>query len=158
AKGVAFYASWDTIVNGTSIGLAPAVAVSVGLLSAIYPALRAAALDPLDAWRYEYGGVRLRSWLRPLRCRPAVSALVPATPPLRPVVNAAIFSLTREVLLRPLPYRDAERLVRVFEASAARGQTSAPVAPARLLAWRERVNALESIAPFRRVAFNVSIP
>jgi hypothetical protein len=30
-------------------------------------------------------------------------------------VNAAVFSLTRELLLRPLPYRDADRLVRVFE-------------------------------------------
>jgi putative ABC transport system permease protein len=53
AKGVAFYASWDTIVTATSIVLATAVAVSVGLLSGLYPALRAAALDPIDALRYE---------------------------------------------------------------------------------------------------------
>jgi putative ABC transport system permease protein len=53
AKGVAFYASWDTIVTATSIVLATAVAMSVGLLSGLYPALRAAALDPIDALRYE---------------------------------------------------------------------------------------------------------
>jgi hypothetical protein len=33
-------------------------------------------------------------------------------------VNAAIFSLTREALLRPLPYRDADRLVRVCIAAS----------------------------------------
>jgi len=53
AKGVAFYASWDTIVTASSIVLATAVAVGVGLLSGLYPALRAAALDPIDALRYE---------------------------------------------------------------------------------------------------------
>jgi putative ABC transport system permease protein len=53
AKGVAFYASWDTIVTATSIVLATVVAMSVGLLSGLYPALRAAALDPIDALRYE---------------------------------------------------------------------------------------------------------
>jgi hypothetical protein len=40
-------------------------------------------------------------------------------------VNPAIFSLTREVLLRPLPYRDADRLVRVFEVSDVLGRPNA---------------------------------
>ena len=98
----------------------------------------------------------LHSALRSLASRPAVSALVAATLALGLGVNTAIFSLTREVLLRPLPYRDADRLVRVFEASAALGRTSAPIAPARYVVWRDRVNAFDRTAPFRRVAFNVS--
>jgi putative ABC transport system permease protein len=55
--------------------------------------------------------------LRSLASRPAFPAVAVATLALGLGVNAAIFSLTREVLLRPLPYRDPDRLVRVFEVS-----------------------------------------
>jgi putative ABC transport system permease protein len=72
-------------------------------------------------------------------------------------VNAAIFSLTREVLLRPLPYRDPDRLVRVFEVSRGLGVASAPVAPSSYVTWRDFVKAFEQTAVFRRVAFNVSM-
>jgi putative ABC transport system permease protein len=101
--------------------------------------------------------VNLFRAFRSLASRPVLSTVVVATLALGVGVNTAIFSLTREVLLRPLPYRDADRLVRVFEASPTLGRTSAPVAPVNYVTWRDRVDAFEQTAAFRRVTFNVSM-
>jgi putative ABC transport system permease protein len=53
AKGVAFYAGWKTIVTFWSIALSVGVSAGVGLVFGIYPALRAARLDPVEALHYE---------------------------------------------------------------------------------------------------------
>src|SRR2546423_619170 len=94
--------------------------------------------------------------LRSLAKRPVLPAVVIATPAIGLGVNAAIFSLTREVLLRPLPYKDADRLVQVFETSRTLGGGSAATAPANYVAWRDRVAAFDATAFFRRVTFNIA--
>jgi putative ABC transport system permease protein len=101
--------------------------------------------------------LNMRRSLRSLASRPVFPAVAVATLALGLGVNAAIFSLTREVLLRPLPYRDADRLVRVFEVSRTLGVASAPIAPVNYVEWRDLVDAFEQTAVFRRVAFNVSL-
>jgi putative ABC transport system permease protein len=61
--------------------------------------------------------------------------------------NTAIFSVVNELLLRPLPYRDAERIVMLWEVTP-EGRHQNTTSRKNFLAWREQSKSFETIAAF----------
>ncbi len=64
--------------------------------------------------------------------------------------NSAIFSVIYGVLLKPLPYRDPGRLVRVYENNPAERFQMFPLSPADFLDYRKQNGVFQDIATYGR--------
>jgi putative ABC transport system permease protein len=69
--------------------------------------------------------------------------------------STAIFSVVNAVLLTPLPFPDAERLVMVWEQSPRTGRANV-VNPINFLEWRRRSGSFERLAAFYQAPMNLS--
>ena len=78
----------------------------------------------------------LRYALRALRSSPAFTLTALLTLALGIGANAAIFSVVRAVLLEPLPFAEADRIVRAYHANPANGVARGTVSEPDFLDWK----------------------
>src|SRR2546423_5775579 len=96
----------------------------------------------------------LRFAFRKLRKTPGFTLIAVLTLALGIGVNTAIFSVIYAVLLEPLPYPDANRLVILTESDANQPQIS--VSFPDYVDWKRGNRAFAQIALSRRESFNLS--
>ena len=70
--------------------------------------------------------------------------------------NTAIFSVVNTVLLRPLPYKDPERLVMVWEDATKHGYPRDTPAAANFVDWRDQNQVFEGMAAIADESFNLT--
>ena len=70
--------------------------------------------------------------------------------------NTAIFTVVNGILLRPLPFPEPDRLVRIWESQPAKGYFRNVVNPFNFLDWREHTHSFESMAAVQELTTNLS--
>src|SRR5258708_26433364 len=94
----------------------------------------------------QLSGRDLRYGARLLGKSPAFTTVALLTLALGMGAATAIFSVVDTVLLKPLPFRDAERLLVIWEKDPSQNRYKMPVAPANFLAWQTRGRAVGQMA------------
>src|SRR5262245_31489947 len=92
--------------------------------------------------------------VRSLIRTPAFTCVALVTLALGIGANTAIFSVIHGVLLKPLPYRDADRLVFVW--SSASAFPRAPLTPGRLIDFREQLSSVSALAGISHISLNLT--
>ena len=98
----------------------------------------------------------LRHGVRLLLRAPAFSIVAVATLALGIGANTAIFSIIDDVLFRPLPYGDPNRVVMVWEDVSYLGFPRNTPAPANYLDWKARNRVFTDMAATRGAAANLT--
>ncbi|HEU4713487.1 MAG TPA: ABC transporter permease [Pyrinomonadaceae bacterium] len=70
--------------------------------------------------------------------------------------NTAIFSVVNTVLLRPLPYKDPDKLVMVWEDASRHGYPRDTPAAANFVDWRDQSTVFEGMAAIADESFNLT--
>jgi putative ABC transport system permease protein len=98
----------------------------------------------------------LRYGLRVLAKSPVFTAVAMLTLALGIGANTAIFSVVNELLPRPLPFRDAERLVMLWENNPNLDAGQNPTSRANFRAWREQSSSFDGMAAFSDQRLNLT--
>ena len=98
----------------------------------------------------------IRFAFRLFRKSPGFVAVAVLTLALGIGANTAIFSITDAVLLRPLPYRSAGRLIRVSQSEPKMDAGRLGAAPPEFAAYRDRTRAFSGIAGYQRESFDLT--
>jgi len=86
---------------------------------------------------------------RQLLKNPGFTAVAVLTLALGIGANTAIFSMVNAVLLRPLPYRDPDRLVRIASVNPGLGVTDSRSSGLNVVDWQRESTSFETIAAFQ---------
>jgi hypothetical protein len=98
----------------------------------------------------------IRHSTRVLRNTPAFTLSVVAILALGIGANAAIFSALDQTVIRPLPYRDPDRLAMLAEDFSAFGMPKYRVSPATFYDWRHRTVSFVDLAAIRVSVMNLA--
>jgi putative ABC transport system permease protein len=96
-------------------------------------------------------GMDVRQAVRGLLRRPGLSGAAVMTLALGIGATATVFSLVNGLLLKPLPYHEADRLVHVWLEHRERGWQDVDVTLPDAWAWRERTDVFNDLAAFTYV-------
>src|ERR1044072_1071156 len=92
--------------------------------------------------------------LRMLLAHPTFSLIVILALALGIGINSAIFSVVNGVLLKPLPYKAPDQLIRIWEKWG--GFEHGSVAYLNFKDWRERNQSFDQVAAYRWTGFNLT--
>lgn len=98
----------------------------------------------------------MRYAMRQLRRNPSFTAVVVLILALGIGANTGIFSVVHDVLLKPLPYKDPDRLVMVWEQNPHRGWFENIVSAANFLDGQKQNHVFTDIAAFEVSSFNLT--
>src|SRR5712692_9957202 len=98
----------------------------------------------------------LRFGLRMLAKNPGFTAVAAITLALGIGANTAIFTVVNSVLLRPLPFKSPDRLVRVGETDLHDAPSIGEVSYPNFMDWRAQNHVFESMAAFHSSSFTLS--
>lgn len=93
---------------------------------------------------------------RLFRKSPAFTAAAICTLAVGIGANTAIFSVTDAVLLRPLPFSDSKRLVRIWQSEPQMGEGRLGAAPPEFAAYREQTRAFGRVAGYQPQDFDLT--
>jgi len=114
-----------------------------------------AAYDVKGGGLFETLAQDIRYGLRMLAKHKAFTSVAVVTLALGIGANTAIFSVVNELLLSPLPYRDAEKIAMLWEVSP-EGRHQNTTSRANYRAWRAQNTSFQNVAAFTDQRFNMT--
>ncbi len=145
------------IAENVKLGMIPEEARRQAMLRFGNPAVLSE--DTRSVWSaHSFEGLwrDLRYGVRTLRRTPGFSATAILVMALGIGATTSLFTVVRSVLLKPLPFREADKLVMLYEHFRQGIWRHTPVSPADFKDWRDDTRGFQEIAAWRNYGGNVS--